>query len=85
MTHTMTRTTTDPVPILGTDLAVLLFGTAPITERHSDGSPVLPVPGGSSPEDLSRAQTEGWSILTILEARSPEGLVDVYILQRGTA
>ena len=72
----------DPVPVLGTDLAVLLFGTAPITEWNPDGSPVLPVPWGATPEDLSRAEAEGWSVVTILEAGSPRGLVDVYVLQR---
>ena len=58
----------DPVPVLGTDLAVLLFGTAPITEWNPDGSPVLPVPWGATPEDLSRAEAEGWSVVTILMA-----------------
>lgn len=81
MTQTLTHS--DPVPILGTDLAVLLFGTAPITERYADGSPVLPTPWGNTPGDLSRAQAQGWEILTILSTGSPRGLVDAYVLQRG--
>jgi hypothetical protein len=72
----------EPVPILGTDLAVLVFGTAPIVERNTDGSPVLPVPAGNTPGDLSRAQEQGWSVVAILESGSPQGMVDVYVLSR---
>lgn len=31
------------------NLGVLVFGSAPITERYADGSPVLPIPGARHP------------------------------------
>ncbi|WP_340697656.1 hypothetical protein [Cellulosimicrobium funkei] len=64
------------------DLGVLVFGSAPITERYPDGSPVLPIPAGATPDDLVHAQADGWNLLGIVSAGSPAGLVDMYVLSR---
>lgn len=64
------------------NLGVLVFGSAPITEHYADGSPVLPIPGGATPDDLAHAQADGWNLLGIVAAGSPAGLVDMYVLSR---
>ncbi|WP_353707535.1 hypothetical protein ABRQ22_16720 [Cellulosimicrobium sp. ES-005] len=64
------------------NLGVLVFGTAPIVEHYEDGSPVLPIPVGATPDDLALAQADGWNLLGIVAAGSPAGLVDMYVLSR---
>jgi len=77
-----TMTHADPVPILGTNLAVLVFHAAPIRSRNSAGVPDLPTPEGATTEDLELALASGWAHVTELEGQSGDGLVFVHVLRK---
>lgn len=78
-----TLTRTDPVPILGTNLAALVIHAQRPVGYDADGMPVLGAPLGATYDDLMAAYEQGWSRVTQLDARSESGPVFVYILRRG--